>query len=278
MAKPLAGRTILITGASTGLGAATAVRLAASGARVYGTSRRAHALPPSGNVRMLAMDVRDEASIASGIEAIINESGRLDVLVNNAGFGIAGAVEDTLPSDMLRQLETNLLGPLRVCQAVLPIMRAQKAGRIIQISSLAAHIGIPFQGAYSASKAALSGMSEALSIEVKPFGIDVVMIEPGDTKSNFTAAREWTARSRASDVYRARADHAIAIMAHSEQHGPEADKVARLVERVIRAKTPRLRYQSTTSIEALALFLKRALSDRRFESFVASVYEPRRAS
>jgi len=227
---------------------------------------------------MLAMDVRDEASIASGVETIVSEAGRLDVLVNNAGFGIAGAVEDTLPSDMLRQLETNLLGPLRVCQAVLPIMRTQKSGRIIQISSLAAHIGIPFQGAYSASKAALASMSEALSIEVKPFGIDVVMIEPGDTKSNFTAAREWTPRSRANDVYRARADHAIAIMAHSEQRGPEADKVARLVESVIRTEKPRLRYQSKTVAEDFAFWLKRAMSERRFEAFIASVYEPRKAS
>ncbi len=272
----LAGKTILITGASKGLGAAMAVRLSAHGARVFGTSRRAHAVPPAGGVTMLAMDVREEASIADGVEAVMKAAGRIDVLVNNAGYGIAGAVEDTLPDDMLRQLETNLMGPLRVVQAVLPIMRAQKAGRIIQVSSLAARIAVPFQGAYSASKSALASISEALSIEVKPFGIDVVMIEPGDTKSNFTAAREWTARSRASDVYRARAEHAIAIMARSEVNGPEPDKVARLVERVIRSEKPRLRYQSMTATEAMALTLRALLPDRRFEKMLGDTYAPRK--
>lgn len=272
----LSDKIILITGASTGLGAAMAVRLAGGGARVFGTSRRANAAPPAGGVTMLAMDVRDEVSIADGIETVMKAAGRIDVLVNNAGYGIAGAVEDTLPGDMLRQLETNLMGPLRVVQTVLPIMRAQKAGRIVQVSSLAARIAVPFQGAYSASKSALASISEALSIEVKPFGIDIVLIEPGDTRSNFTASREWTARSRASDIYRARAEHAIAIMAKSEANGPEPDRVARIVERVIRTEKPKLRYQSMTSTERMALTLRALLPDRRFEKMLGDAYAPRK--
>jgi short-subunit dehydrogenase len=151
-------------------------------------------------------------------------------------------------------------------------MRKQGAGRIIQVSSLAARIGIPFQGAYSASKAALEGMSEALSMEVKPFGIDVVMVQPGDTKSNFTAAREWTTAASESGVYGARAKHAIAVMEKSEQSGPSADKVARIVAAAIAAPKPKLRYVSATSTESLALRLQRLLPGRAFEGVVNSIY------
>ena len=265
-------KVVLVTGASSGIGAAIAKRLAKRHP-VFGTSRKANATPPASGVRMLLMDVREDKSIADAIAQLLKEAGRIDVLVNNAGYGIAASIEDTRPDDMLRQIDTNFLGPLRVCQAVLPTMRAQGFGRIVQISSLAARIGIPFQGAYSASKSALRGMTEALSMEVKPFGIDVVMVEPGDTKSNFTAAREWTAAAKSNDVYAARAKHAIAVMEKSEQSGPPADKVARIVERAIAAPRPKLRYVSATSTERLALVLQRWLPDRMFEGVVNSIYE-----
>ncbi|MDZ4867534.1 MAG: SDR family oxidoreductase [Alphaproteobacteria bacterium] len=266
------GKVILITGASSGIGAAIAARLAKAGHTVFGTSRKPGATPPAGGVRMLAMDVHSDESVAQAVANVIKAAGRIDVVVNNAGFGLAAAIEDTRPEDMRRQFETNLLGPLRVCQAVLPAMRKQGSGRIIQISSLAARVGIPFQGAYSASKSALEGMTEALSMEVKPFGIDVVMIEPGDTKSNFTAAREWTAAAKSNGAYAARAKHAIAVMEKSEQSGPPADKVARIVVRAITAERPKLRYVSATSTERLALALQRMLPGRAFEGVVNAIY------
>lgn len=267
-----ANKIVLVTGASAGIGAAVAARLAKAGHTVFGTSRKAGAEPPAPSVRMLAMDVRSEASVAEAVAEMLKAAGRIDVLVNNAGFGIAGSVEDTRPDDMQRQLDTNFLGPLRVCQAVLPAMRAQKSGRIIQVSSLAARIGIPFQGAYSASKSALEGMSEALSMEVKPFGIDVVMIQPGDTKSNFTASREWTESAKASAAYGVHANHAVAVMEKAEQAGPPADKVARVVERAINAAKPKLRYASASAMESVALFLQGVLPDRVFEGVIDSNY------
>lgn len=267
-----ANKVILVTGASAGIGAAVAARLAGAGHTVFGTSRKPGAAPPAAGVRMLAMDVRSEESVAQAVAALLESAGRIDVLVNNAGFGIAASVEDTRPDDMQRQMDTNFLGPLRVCQAVLPAMRAQGAGRIIQVSSLAARIAIPFQGAYSASKSALEGMSQALSMEVKPFGIDVVLIQPGDTKSNFTASREWTERAKASAVYGAVARHAIAVMEKSEQAGPPADKVARIVARGVNAAKPRLRYVSASTVESLALFLQGLLPGRAFEGLIASNY------
>lgn len=265
-------KVILVTGASAGIGAAIAARLAAAGHRVFGTSRRQDAVPPAPGVTMLAMNVRSEASVAAAVGEVLKSAGRINVLVNNAGFGIAASVEDTRPDDMQRQMDTNFLGPLRVCQAVLPAMRAQKSGRIIQVSSLAARIGIPFQGAYSASKSALEGMSEALSMEVKPFGIDVVMVQPGDTKSNFTASREWTESAKASAVYGAHAKHAVAVMEKAEQAGPPADKVARVVERAVNAAKPKLRYASASGTERLAMRLQRMLPGRMFERVIASNY------
>jgi NAD(P)-dependent dehydrogenase (short-subunit alcohol dehydrogenase family) len=265
-------KVILVTGVSAGIGAAIAMRLLEAGHTVFGTSRKDGAQPPAADVRMLVMDVRSGASVAQAVEEMLKSAGRIDVLINNAGFGIAASVEDTRPDDMQRQMDTNFLGPLRVCQAVLPAMRAQGGGRIIQVSSLAARIGIPFQGAYSASKSALEGMSEALSLEVKPFGIDVVMIQPGDTKSNFTAAREWTESAKASVVYAARARHAIEVMEKAEQAGPPADRVARVVERAVNAAKPKLRYGSASAMELLALFLQGVLPDRMFEGVINSNY------
>ena len=265
-------KVVLVTGASAGIGAAIASRLSRAGHIVFGTSRRADAQPPAASVRMLAMDVRSEASVAQAVAEVLKIAGRIDVLINNAGFGIAASVEDTRPDDMQRQMDTNFLGPLRVCQAVLPAMRAQGSGRIIQVSSLAARIGIPFQGAYSASKSALEGMSEALSMEVKPFGIDVVMVQPGDTKSNFTASREWTESAKASAAYGARAKHAIAVMEKAEQAGPPADKVARVVERAVNAAKPKLRYASASTLESVALFLQGVLPGRVFEGVIDSNY------
>jgi NAD(P)-dependent dehydrogenase (short-subunit alcohol dehydrogenase family) len=268
-------RVVLVTGASAGIGAATAHHLAKAGYTVYGTSRSVRAQAPTG-VHLREMDVRDAASVNRCVEAVVAEAGRLDVLVNNAGFGIAAAVEDTTPEDMLAQFDTNFLGALRVCRAVLPHMRAQRTGRIVQITSLAARISIPFQGAYSASKAALASLSEALSIELKPFGIFVSMIEPGDTRTLFTAARVWTKTAETSDVYRARATHAIAVMARAEQAGTGPNKVAALVERAIRAKEPKLRYVSASGMERFALTLQRVLPERAFEGIITSNYEPKR--
>jgi NAD(P)-dependent dehydrogenase (short-subunit alcohol dehydrogenase family) len=273
MSKTLTVKVVLVTGASAGIGAATAARLARAGCRVFGTSRQAEQAAPAPSVTMLQMDVRDTQSIAACVAAVVKDAGRIDALVNNAGYGIAASVEDTSADDMLKQLDTNFLGALRVCQAVLPIMRTQKSGRIVQISSLAARIGIPFQGAYSASKSALESMSEALGIELKPFGIDVVMIEPGDTKTNFTAMREWTEGAKWSAVYGARARHAVAVMEKAEQAGTPADSVARLVETALTAAKPKLRYVSASTMERVALFLQRVLPGRAFETMIASNYE-----
>jgi NAD(P)-dependent dehydrogenase (short-subunit alcohol dehydrogenase family) len=268
---------VLITGASSGIGAACAARLAADGHRVFGTTRGARPAAPAG-VEWLTLDVRDDASVASGVARVIEAAGRIDVLVNNAGIGIAGAVEDTAPDDLVRQLDTNLLGPLRMLRAVAPHMRERRRGRIVQISSLAGRIGVPFQGAYSASKFALEGLSESLALELSPFGIDVVLVQPGDVRSGFGATRTWTDAARASPLYRERAARAVAAMEQAERSGPPAERVARLVARIVSARRPRLRYVCATPLERSALFLQRVLPGRVFEAIVRASYDAPRGS
>jgi NAD(P)-dependent dehydrogenase (short-subunit alcohol dehydrogenase family) len=265
---------VLVTGASSGIGAACAARLAADGHRVFGTTRGA---PPAEPLRIewLSLDVRDEAAVARGVARLLDAAGRIDVLVNNAGVGLAGAVEDTAPEDLVRQLDTNLLGPLRLVRAVVPHMRAQGRGRIVQISSLAGRIGVPFQGAYSASKFALEGLSEALALELRPFGIDVVLVQPGDVRSGFGAARTWTEGARANPLYRERAARAVAAMEQAERTGPPPERVAALVARIVGARRPRLRYVCATPLERSALALQRLLPGRLFEAVVRAVYDPR---
>jgi NAD(P)-dependent dehydrogenase (short-subunit alcohol dehydrogenase family) len=239
---------------------------------VFGTTRGAAPAGPAG-IEWLALDVRDDASVASGVARVIEKAGRVDVLVNNAGIGLAGAVEDTTPEDLVHQLDTNLLGPLRMVRAVAPHMRECGRGRIVQISSLAGRIGVPFQGAYSASKFALEGLSESLALELRPFGIDVVLVQPGDVRSGFGAARAWTEMARANPLYRERAARAVGAMEQAERTGPPPERVARLVARIVAARRPRLRYVCATPLERSALALQRLLPGRVFERIVRASYD-----
>lgn len=249
---------VFITGASSGLGRATAEHLHAHGYRVYGTSRKPDAAPDL-PFPLLAVDVGDEASVRQAVEEVVTREGRLDVVLNNAGYGIAGAVEETTPEEAMRQLDVNVLGALRVCRAALPVMRRQGSGLILNVSSLGGRVGLPFQGWYSASKFALEGLTEALRAEVAPFGVRVVLLEPGDFRTGFTAQRQWTAESGEGSAYGARARRCVAVMEADEQAGAHPEQAARLVRRIIETPRPRLRYAvgpfSQRAIMALRAFI-----------------------
>jgi len=245
----------LVTGASSGIGASCAALLAAEGYRVYGASRSAVAVDP--RITALRMDVTSDESVRAGCKSLLQREARIDVLVNSAGMGIAGAIEDTSPDEARQQLEVNVLGVLRVCRAILPEMRKQKSGCIVNIGSIAGLIAIPYQGMYSASKFALEGLTECLRMELKAFGVRVVLVEPGDHRTGFTNNRRFTAGTFENIAYRTACEQAVAKMAAEERAGPEPESIARLVYRIIRKRQPRLRYITGPTAQRFAAWLKR---------------------
>ena len=204
---------------------------------------------------------------------IQSEHGRIDVLINCAGYGIAGAVEETTPGEAMAQFDTNFFGAHRVCRAVLPIMRQQRSGVIINISSLAGLLAVPFQAFYSASKFAMEGMTEALRMEVRPFGIRVVLIEPGDFKTDFPANRKNAAESEKSKVYSDLLARCLGVMREEEQNGKVPYPVASLVERLIYDPSPRLRYTVGPFGERLGPILKSVLPYKLYEYLFMKHYK-----
>ncbi|MDB5977973.1 MAG: family NAD(P)-dependent oxidoreductase [Nevskia sp.] len=264
---------VLITGASSGIGKICAEHLHAQGYRVYGTSRRAAVAPSSDGFRLIAMDVTSEDSVAQAIELILSREGRLDVVFNNAGDGIAGAVEDTSIEEARQQLDTNFFGVLRVCRAALPVMRKQGAGLILNVSSLGGLVGLPFQGLYSASKFAVEGMTEVLRMEVRPFGVRVALIEPGDFRTGFTAQRRKVRAAQGSNAYTARFDKALATMERDENGGADPIAVAHLLERLITTRSPRPRYKVGGFFQKLSVGpLRKILPQKLFEYLLMSSY------
>ena len=221
---------------------------------------------------MLPMDVTDDASIRSAVQVIMEREQQLDVVLNNAGYGIAGAIEDTTPAEIQAQFETNFFGVFRVCHATIPILRAQGSGLIITISSISGLIGVPFQGAYTASKFALEGLMEVLRMELKPYGVGVVLIEPGDFRTGFTDNRIRTATAQAGSVYQDRFIKALQVMEQDERNGPEPTSIARLLVSIIDDPKPRLRYTVGPFLEILAVHLKKILPSRLFELLIRKTY------
>jgi len=276
MSKKDTQRIVLITGASSGIGQACAVHLHQRGYRVYGTSRHAagQAPSPSGSFEMIQMDVDVDHSVQRGVEYILERQGRLDVVVNNAGFGLAGAIEDTSIGEAKSQFETNFFGVLRVCQAALPIMREQRAGHLVTIGSLAGRVGLPFQAFYSASKFALLGLSEALRLEVRPFGIQVALIEPGDFCTGFTAHRRRTAQSQENPVYLERCNASVGVMEADERQGSDPVKIAHLLTKIIENPSPRLRYTAGPAFQRIVVVaLKKIVPARLFEWGLSKYYK-----
>jgi len=264
-------KVVLITGASSGIGKDCAGFLNQKGYQVYGTSRKPglETFP----YPMIQMDVTEEASVKVGIAQVLEKEGRLDVVVNNAGMGIAGSLEDTTIEEIKFQMETNLFGVLRVCHGVIPVMRAQQFGVIINISSLAGLMGVPFQGAYSASKFALEGLTEVLRMEVKPFGIRTILIEPGDFNTGFTANRIKTKNSQVNSVYSHFFTRAIEVMEADEKTGEKPHKIALLVDHIINHPSPKPRYMVGPILQRIAAHLRKVLPQRLFEWLIMKNYK-----
>ncbi len=241
---------ILITGASSGFGKTTATYLIRKGHIVYGTSRKP--VDEADGIRMLIMDVTQPQSIRQAVEQIIAEQGRIDILINNAGLGISGALELATDEEIKQQMDTNFMGVVNMCKAVLPEMRKARKGLIINISSIGGLIAVPFQGYYSASKFAIEGFSEALLHEVRPFGIQVCLVEPGDFRTNFTANRNVSEATITDPDYRDNFIRTMTAIEMMENGGAHPDKLARTIGKLIKKK--RLPFRTKTGPITQVLF------------------------
>jgi NAD(P)-dependent dehydrogenase (short-subunit alcohol dehydrogenase family) len=275
-------KTVLITGASTGIGRATAERLAAAGWKVYATARRLesiHDLPARG-CKVLALDVCDERSMHDAVAAIEAAEGAVGVLINNAGYGQEGPVEEVPMAEIRRQFETNVFGLTRLTQLVLPGMRRQGWGKIVNLSSIGGRLTFPGGGFYHATKHAVEALSDALRFEVRGFGIDVVVIEPGPIKTQFgatavnsigAACAKESPYARFNDVVAAKVREAYEGPMGRLAAGPEA--VAKVIEQAITTRRPRTRY-IVTAVGRFIVGLRRLLSDRAFDAFLRTQFEP----
>jgi len=259
-------KVVLITGATSGIGQACAAHLAGRGWRVFGTRRGSSAGTPTGSAfEMITMDVDDDASVQAGVDALLAKTGRLDAVVNNAGISLMGPIEDTATDEAKAQMETNFFGVLRVCRATLPALRKQGGGHIINVSSLAAVVGLPFSGLYSASKFALEGMTESLRHETRPFGIQVVLVEPGDFRTAITSKRRTT---RASETHAAYGEEFARFKVKQDQdeaQAPDPQGVADLIESILKNPRPRLRYTVGMMGQRIVVPLKKFLPQSLFE-------------
>ena len=259
-------RRVLVTGASAGIGRACAEDLHAAGWYVTGASRRG---TTSGEWAGLVMDVDDDDSVRAGVAGMLAAGGRIDALVAAAGWGLAGAVERCTIEEAKAQLETNFWGAVRVVQASLPAMRERRAGRIVLVSSIGGLIALPFQAFYSASKFALEGYGEALAYEVRPFGIEVTLVEPGNFRTDFTAGRRRVTDTP-DGAYAAASENAIALMERDETNGGPPEDVAALVQRVLASSHPRRRVSVGKAGERVGIPAKRLLPHGLFEKAAAS--------
>ncbi len=264
------GNVVLVTGASSGIGKSIAEYLAQKGYKVYGTSRKPTALTDNdgGFVKMLQLDVCSEESVKAVVEQVLEAEGELGIVINNAGMGIAGSVEDTSPQEAFQQFDTNFFGVHRVVRQVLPSMRKHGRGVIINMSSVGAVFPIPYQSMYVASKAAMEGMSGSLRNELRPFGIKVALVEPGDTKTGFTGSRLFVKAGDGSSAYIEHSKKSIAVMERDELNGPEPIIVAKVVEKIIHRRNPPVSVAVGVRYK-LMVFLKRFIP-KALEAYIVS--------
>lgn len=273
-------KAVLITGSSTGIGRATAELLAAKGWPVYATARRLETIQDltARGCKVLALDVCDEASMRAAVAAVEAAEGAVGVLINNAGYGQEGPVEEVPMAEVRRQFETNVFGLTQLMQLVLPGMRRQRWGKIVNLSSIGGRLTFPGGGFYHATKHAVEALSDALRFEVQGFGIDVVVIEPGPIKTQFGDTAINSIGAAGAESPYARFNEAVAHKVREAYEGPMGrlalgpEAVAKAIEQAITARRPRTRYV-VTAAGRFILGLRRMLSDRAFDAFLKTQFE-----
>jgi NAD(P)-dependent dehydrogenase (short-subunit alcohol dehydrogenase family) len=264
-------KIVIITGGSSGIGKSIGEFLQDKGYTVYGTSRNPENIQNS-KIPLIALDVRDSQSIHRAIGEVIAKSGRIDVVINNAGVGITGPIEEIPTDEMRNNFETNFFGPIEVIKAVLPQMRAQKSGLIINITSIAGYMGLPYRGIYSASKGALELVTEALRMETKQFGIELTNIAPGDFATNIAAGRYHAPVIKGS-AYEKVYGNTLAEMNTHVDSGSNPIEMAQAVYGIINASKPKIHYKVGAFMQKFSVVLKRTLPDKVYEKMLMNHYK-----
>lgn len=264
-------KVVFITGGSSGIGKSIGTFLHEKGYKVYGTSRNPERV--TGSVfPLVQLDVREEESIAHAIQTVVEKEGRLDILINNAGVGITGAIEEVPTAEILNNFETNVFGPIAVIKAALPTMRNQKSGLIINVTSIAGYMGLPFRGYYSSSKGALELITESLRMELKPFCIEVTNVAPGDFATNIAAGRYHAPvkeQSPYEEVYKQSLDR----MNEHVDEGGDPIEMAQAIYKIIQAPKPKVRYVVGAPMQKFSLFLKKILPGKTYEKLLMNHYK-----
>ncbi|WP_242206251.1 SDR family oxidoreductase [Aestuariivivens insulae] len=264
-------KVVLITGGSSGIGKSIGEFLIEKGFVVYGTSRNPERYPES-KFPLLKLDVKDLASIRAAVEAIIEKQGKLDVLINNAGAGITGPIEEIPEAEIKANFETNFFGPINVIKAVLPHMRSQQSGLIINTTSIAGYMGLPYRGVYSASKGALELITEAFRMELKPFNIHMTNVAPGDFATNIAAGR-YHAPLLDNSPYKATYGKTLELMNAHVDSGSDPNIMAKAVFKIIQAKSPKVHYKVGEFMQKFSIVLKRILPDTVYEKLLMNHYK-----
>ncbi len=264
-------KVVLITGGSSGIGKSIGEFLHQKGFVVYGTSRNPEKISNS-IFPLVALDVRDKQSIVNCVAEVIQKAGRLDVVINNAGVGITGPIEEIPTEEIKNNFETNLFGPIEVMKAVLPQMRLQQSGLIINVTSIAGYMGLPFRGVYSASKGALELITEALRMEVKSFGIHITNVAPGDFATNIAAGRYHAPVIKGS-AYEMTYGKSLKEMDNHVDSGSNPNEMALAIFAIIQNENPKIHYKVGAFMQKFSIVLKRILPDKMYERMLMNHYK-----
>ncbi|WP_299128010.1 SDR family oxidoreductase [uncultured Winogradskyella sp.] len=264
-------KVVLITGGSSGIGKSIGEFLKSKGYQIYGTSRTPSNYPES-KFPIIALDVTKPNSISKCVETVISKASKIDVLINNAGTGITGPIEEIPDEEIKRNFETNFFGPVNVIKAVLPEMRRQNSGLIINITSIAGYMGLPFRGIYSASKGALEIITEAFRMELKDFNIEMTNVAPGDFATNIAAGR-YHAPVLKDSPYKEKYEFSLKMMDDHVNEGHNPIQMAIAINKIINTDKPKIHYKVGAFMQKFSVVLKRLLPDKVYEKLLMNHYK-----
>lgn len=265
-------KVVLITGGSSGIGKSVANFLAEKGFIVYGTSRNPDRVTEKLPFKLIALDVTNVDTINSAVSAVIAKEGKLDVLINNAGVGITGPIEETPDVEIKKAFQTNVFGPLDVIKAVLPQMRIQKSGLIINVTSIAGYMGLPYRGVYSATKGTLELLTEALRMEIKDFNIQMTNVAPGDFATNIASGR-YHSPVLDNSPYKEPYGNTLKLMNDHVDEGNDPIEMARVIHSIIVKNNPKIHYKVGAFMQKFSIVLKRILPDKTYEKLLLNHYK-----